>query len=163
MIFFLQCVLLMLYKKNLTTNLKCFIIIIALSALHLSLSLTSLIIGCSFPFLPSSNEPTRKEDILLHIGDLYMSRFFPSVLNFYSVSAAVPLKFFCRLIQYTSRLVWHQLELRNANKYSVDRIKNLELTFSSFRKSKLFLQSKVILIHKNIHKILHNCCSSGRA
>ena len=41
-----------------------------------------------------------------------------------------------RLIQYTSRLVWHQLEIRNANKYSVDRIKNLELTFSSFRKSK---------------------------
>ncbi|CAH1640368.1 unnamed protein product [Spodoptera littoralis] len=39
-----------------------------------------------------------------------------------------------RLIQYTSRLVWHQLEIRNANKYSVDRIKNLELTFSSFRK-----------------------------
>uniref|UniRef100_A0A2A4JJ35 Peroxisomal membrane protein 11B n=1 Tax=Heliothis virescens TaxID=7102 RepID=A0A2A4JJ35_HELVI len=39
-----------------------------------------------------------------------------------------------RLIQYTSRLVWHQLEIRNANKYSVDRIKNLEQTFSSFRK-----------------------------
>ncbi|XP_026743253.1 peroxisomal membrane protein 11B [Trichoplusia ni] len=39
-----------------------------------------------------------------------------------------------RLIQYTSRIVWHQLELRHANKYSVDRIKNLELTFSSFRK-----------------------------
>ncbi|CAB3231778.1 unnamed protein product [Arctia plantaginis] len=39
-----------------------------------------------------------------------------------------------RLIQYTSRLVWHQLEIRHANKYSVDRIKNLELTLSSFRK-----------------------------
>ncbi|KAG6457942.1 peroxisomal membrane protein 11B [Manduca sexta] len=39
-----------------------------------------------------------------------------------------------RLVQYTSRLVWHQLEIRNANKYSIDRIKNLELTFSSFRK-----------------------------
>lgn len=39
-----------------------------------------------------------------------------------------------RLLQYTSRLLWHQLELRNANKYSVDRIKNLEITFSSFRK-----------------------------
>lgn len=39
-----------------------------------------------------------------------------------------------RLIQYTSRLVWHQLEIRNANKYSIDRIKNLELTLSSFRK-----------------------------
>ncbi|XP_049877053.1 peroxisomal membrane protein 11B [Pectinophora gossypiella] len=39
-----------------------------------------------------------------------------------------------RLVQYTSRLIWHQLETRNANKYSVDRIKNLELTLSSFRK-----------------------------
>ncbi|XP_013196460.1 peroxisomal membrane protein 11B [Amyelois transitella] len=39
-----------------------------------------------------------------------------------------------RLIQYTSRLVWHQLEIRNANKYSVDRIKNLESNFGSFRK-----------------------------
>ncbi|KAJ0174030.1 hypothetical protein K1T71_010176 [Dendrolimus kikuchii] len=39
-----------------------------------------------------------------------------------------------RLVQYTSRLIWHQLEIRNANKYSVDRIKNLEITFSSFRK-----------------------------
>ncbi|KAI8419939.1 hypothetical protein MSG28_010801 [Choristoneura fumiferana] len=39
-----------------------------------------------------------------------------------------------RLFQYTSRLVWHQLEARNANKYSIDRIRNLELTLSSFRK-----------------------------
>lgn len=39
-----------------------------------------------------------------------------------------------RLFQYTSRLVWHQLEARNANKYSVDRIKTLEGTLSSFRK-----------------------------
>ncbi|XP_053615049.1 peroxisomal membrane protein 11B [Plodia interpunctella] len=39
-----------------------------------------------------------------------------------------------RLIQYTSRLVWHQLETRNANKYSVDRIKNLESNLGSFRK-----------------------------
>ncbi|XP_072942796.1 peroxisomal membrane protein 11B [Epargyreus clarus] len=39
-----------------------------------------------------------------------------------------------RLIQYASRLVWHQLESRNANKYSVDRIKSLENTLSSFRK-----------------------------
>ncbi|KAI5633552.1 peroxisomal biogenesis factor 11 (PEX11) domain-containing protein [Phthorimaea operculella] len=39
-----------------------------------------------------------------------------------------------RLVQYTSRLIWHQLESRHANKYSVDRIKNLELTLSSFRK-----------------------------
>ncbi|XP_041984437.1 peroxisomal membrane protein 11B [Aricia agestis] len=39
-----------------------------------------------------------------------------------------------RLIQYTSRLVWHQLESRHANKYSVDRIKSLENTFSTFRK-----------------------------
>ncbi|CAH0401379.1 unnamed protein product [Chilo suppressalis] len=39
-----------------------------------------------------------------------------------------------RLFQYTSRLVWHQLEARNANKYSVDRIKTLEITLCSFRK-----------------------------
>ncbi|XP_050352480.1 peroxisomal membrane protein 11B [Nymphalis io] len=39
-----------------------------------------------------------------------------------------------RLFQYTSRLVWHQLESRNANKYSVDRIKSLENALSSFRK-----------------------------
>lgn len=39
-----------------------------------------------------------------------------------------------RLFQYTSRLVWHQLESRNANKYSIDRIKSLENTLSSFRK-----------------------------
>ncbi|CAH2042551.1 unnamed protein product, partial [Iphiclides podalirius] len=39
-----------------------------------------------------------------------------------------------RLVQYTSRLVWHQLESRNANKYSVDRIKSLENTLSTFRK-----------------------------
>ncbi|XP_013162641.1 PREDICTED: peroxisomal membrane protein 11B [Papilio xuthus] len=39
-----------------------------------------------------------------------------------------------RLLQYTSRLVWHQLESRNANKYSVDRVKSLENTLSSFRK-----------------------------
>ncbi|XP_045452434.1 peroxisomal membrane protein 11B [Melitaea cinxia] len=39
-----------------------------------------------------------------------------------------------RLFQYTSRLVWHQLESRNANKYSIDRIKSLENALSSFRK-----------------------------
>ncbi|XP_068620475.1 peroxisomal membrane protein 11B [Battus philenor] len=39
-----------------------------------------------------------------------------------------------RLVQYTSRLVWHQLETRNANKYSVDRVKSLENTLSTFRK-----------------------------
>ncbi|XP_061720308.1 peroxisomal membrane protein 11B [Cydia pomonella] len=39
-----------------------------------------------------------------------------------------------RLFQYTSRLIWHQLETRNANKYSIDRIRNLELALSSFRK-----------------------------
>ncbi|XP_028167595.1 peroxisomal membrane protein 11B [Ostrinia nubilalis] len=39
-----------------------------------------------------------------------------------------------RLAQYTSRLIWHQLESNHANKYSVDRIKNLELTLSTFRK-----------------------------
>ncbi|XP_046970288.1 peroxisomal membrane protein 11B [Vanessa cardui] len=39
-----------------------------------------------------------------------------------------------RLFQYTSRLVWHQLESRNANKYSVDRIKSLENALGSFRK-----------------------------
>ncbi|CAH0713214.1 unnamed protein product, partial [Brenthis ino] len=39
-----------------------------------------------------------------------------------------------RLFQYTSRLLWHQLESRNANKYSIDRIKSLENTLSSFRK-----------------------------
>ncbi|XP_004922413.1 peroxisomal membrane protein 11B [Bombyx mori] len=39
-----------------------------------------------------------------------------------------------RFIQYISKLVWHQLETRNANKYSIDRIKNLENAFSSFRK-----------------------------
>lgn len=39
-----------------------------------------------------------------------------------------------RLAQYLSRLVWHQLELRKANKYTVDRVKNLESTCSSFRK-----------------------------
>ncbi|CAK1552976.1 unnamed protein product [Leptosia nina] len=39
-----------------------------------------------------------------------------------------------RLIQYASRLVWHQLERRNANKYSIDRIKSLENNLSSFRK-----------------------------
>ncbi|XP_026763009.1 peroxisomal membrane protein 11B [Galleria mellonella] len=39
-----------------------------------------------------------------------------------------------RLVQYTSRLVWHQLERRNANKYSIDRIKNLESNLGSFRK-----------------------------
>lgn len=50
---------------------------------------------------------------------------------------------FSRLIQYTSRLVWHQLEIRHANKYSVDRIKNLELTLSSFRKSKYCLKINI--------------------
>lgn len=50
-----------------------------------------------------------------------------------------------RLIQYTSRLVWHQLESRNANKYSVDRIKNLENNFGSFRKSKMCMI--ILLIH----------------
>ncbi|XP_038211123.1 peroxisomal membrane protein 11B [Zerene cesonia] len=39
-----------------------------------------------------------------------------------------------RLIQYASRLVWHQLERRNANKYSIDRIKSLESNLSTFRK-----------------------------
>ncbi|CAG5029505.1 unnamed protein product [Parnassius apollo] len=39
-----------------------------------------------------------------------------------------------RLVQYTSRLVWHQLETRNANKYSVDRVKSLENTLGTFRK-----------------------------
>ncbi|KAM3963355.1 peroxisomal biogenesis factor 11ab [Aphomia sociella] len=39
-----------------------------------------------------------------------------------------------RLVQYTSRLIWHQLETRNANKYSIDRIKNLETNIGSFRK-----------------------------
>ncbi|XP_059059661.1 peroxisomal membrane protein 11B [Achroia grisella] len=39
-----------------------------------------------------------------------------------------------RLVQYTSKLVWHQLETRNANKYSIDRIKNLESNLGSFRK-----------------------------
>ncbi|OWR40761.1 hypothetical protein KGM_214386 [Danaus plexippus plexippus] len=39
-----------------------------------------------------------------------------------------------RLFQYTSRLLWHQLESRNANKYSIDRIKSLENAMSSFRK-----------------------------
>ncbi|XP_045778067.1 peroxisomal membrane protein 11B [Maniola jurtina] len=39
-----------------------------------------------------------------------------------------------RLCQYTSRLIWHQLESRNVNKYSIDRIKSLENALSSFRK-----------------------------
>ncbi|VVC97017.1 unnamed protein product [Leptidea sinapis] len=39
-----------------------------------------------------------------------------------------------RLAQYTSRLVWHQLEQRNADKYSIDRLKSLESNLSSFRK-----------------------------
>lgn len=39
-----------------------------------------------------------------------------------------------RLAQYTSRLLWHQLEIREANKFSVDRIRNLEFTLATFRK-----------------------------
>ncbi|KAL4705557.1 hypothetical protein ACJJTC_006885 [Scirpophaga incertulas] len=39
-----------------------------------------------------------------------------------------------RLFQYTSRLIWYQLEVKNANKYSIDRIKHLELALGSFRK-----------------------------
>ncbi|CAG9795606.1 unnamed protein product [Diatraea saccharalis] len=52
-----------------------------------------------------------------------------------------------RLFQYTSRLVWHQLETRNANKYSVDRIKTLEVTLSSFRKSKSYISRCVHYIN----------------
>ncbi|XP_047503696.1 peroxisomal membrane protein 11B [Pieris napi] len=39
-----------------------------------------------------------------------------------------------RLVQYASRLVWHQLEKKHANKYSIERIKGLENNLSSFRK-----------------------------
>lgn len=39
-----------------------------------------------------------------------------------------------RLAQYVSRLIWHQLESRNVNKYSIERIRSLENSLSSFRK-----------------------------
>ncbi|XP_075216010.1 peroxisomal biogenesis factor 11ab isoform X3 [Lycorma delicatula] len=39
-----------------------------------------------------------------------------------------------RLIQYLSRVVWHYMEQRNANKKSVEKLKQIEYTFSTFRK-----------------------------
>ncbi|KAI8419940.1 hypothetical protein MSG28_008557 [Choristoneura fumiferana] len=63
-----------------------------------------------------------------------------------------------RLFQYTSRLVWHQLEARNANKYSIDRIRNLELTLSSFRKmSDSDSHAEQSCANSSRHETIHEC------
>ncbi|XP_049832964.1 peroxisomal membrane protein 11B [Schistocerca gregaria] len=39
-----------------------------------------------------------------------------------------------RLLQYTSKFAWHYMQEKQRSKQSVDRLKDLEYTFSSFRK-----------------------------
>lgn len=57
-----------------------------------------------------------------------------------------------RLAQYSSRIIWANLEKKNGNKDFISKLKNLEYTLSTARKCKSYLLNYFFIVIKYVHK-----------